>query len=180
MNFLSTAACQSETPEIAARIADVIVREAADSDSDAVIELISEVFSEFQGCVLLVDEERPQLREPGSAYRRLGGRFWVAECQGQICGTVALTPTDAPGVARMRKLFISSAARGRGLGSTLCDLVERTASEEMQADMMMLYTDSRFLNAHRLYERRGYKRQPGLVHCADASNSIEYVYTKKL
>ena len=133
MNFLSTATCQSETPEIAARIADVIVREAADSDSDAVIELISEVFSEFQGCVLLVDEERPQLREPESAYRRLGGRFWVAECQGQICGTVALTPTDAPGVARMRKLFISSAARGRGLGSTLCDLVERTASEEMQA-----------------------------------------------
>jgi len=185
MNFLSTADCQTETPEIAAnnivaRVADVIVREARDEDADAVIELISDVYAEFQGCVLLVDEERPQLREPASAYRRLGGRFWVAECKGQICGTVALTPTDAPGVARMRKLFISSAARGRGVGSALCDLVERTASEEMQADMMMLYTDSRFLNAHRLYERRGYVRQPGLVHCADASNSIEYVYTKKL
>jgi len=44
----------------------------------------------------------------------------------------------------------------------------------------MLYTDSRFLDAHRLYERLGYIRQPGLVQRADASNSVEYVYTKKL
>ncbi|MBO6519338.1 MAG: GNAT family N-acetyltransferase [Rhodospirillales bacterium] len=178
---MSTAAAEKiEEPRIAARVADVIVREATDDDADAVIQLIDDVLSEFQGCVLKVDEEHPQLREPGSAYRRLGGRFWVAECQGLICGTVALTPTDAPGATRLRKLFISQAARGRGLGRTLCELVERTARDEMGADMMMLYTDSRFLDAHRLYEDLGYVRQPGLVHCADASNSIEYVYTKKL
>ena len=46
---------------------------------------------------------------------------------------------------------------------------------------MMLYTDSvAFLNAHRLYERLEYIRQPGLVERADASHSIEYVYTKRL
>ncbi len=174
------AAQQIKEPEIAARVADVIVRAATDDDADAIIQLIEDVLSEFQGCVLKVDEEHPQLREPESAYRRLGGRFWVAECQGLICGTVVLTPTDAPGVTRLRKLFISQAARGRGLGRTLCELVERTARDEMGADMMMLYTDSRFLDAHRLYEYLGYVRQPGLVQCADASNSIEYVYTKKL
>ncbi len=169
-----------DPPEIAARIADVIVREATDADTDAVIALIEAVYGEFQGCVLKVDDEHPELKEPKSAFGRLGGTFWVAECQGRICGTVALTPTDAPRVARLSRLFIASAARGRGLGETLCELVERTAKDEMQADMMMLYTDSRFLDAHRLYERLGYLRQPGLVHCADASNSIEYVYTKKL
>lgn len=166
--------------QIEARVADVIVRDADDRDSEQVIDLIRDVFDEYQGCVLLVDEEEPELRTPRSAYERLGGRFWVAECQGRICGTVAMTPTDAPGVARLHKLYVSDAARRRGVGETLCRLVERAAKENLGASMMMLYSDSRFLNAHRLYERLGYARQPGLVHRNDASNSVEYVYTKTL
>jgi N-acetylglutamate synthase-like GNAT family acetyltransferase len=168
------------TEEISTRIADAIVRPANDEDSDRIIALIDEVYSEYQGCVLLVDEEEPELRAPASSYYKLGGQFWVAECGDQVCGTVALTPTDAPHVARLNKLYVSPHARGRGIGQTLCDLVERTARNDMSADMMMLYTDSRFLNAHRLYDRLGYDRQPGLVHRADASKSVEYVYTKRL
>lgn len=175
MNFLSP-----ENAEIAARIADVIVREATDDDSDAVIALIDDVYAEYQGCVLLVDEEEPELRAPASAYQRLGGKFWVAECDGNICGTVALTPTDAPHVARLNKLYVSTAARSRGIGEAMCNLVERTAKEDLNAEMMMLYTDSRFLKAHRLYERLGYARQPGLLHRADASQSVEVVYTKNI
>lgn len=167
-------------PDIAARIADVIVREAQDADAENIIQLIDGVYGEYQGCVLLVDEEEPELKSPASAFARLGGSFWVAECQGRLCGTVALTPTDAPGVARLQKLYVSSAARGRGIGETLCKLAERAAREELNADLMMLYTDSRFLDAHRLYERMGYGRQQGHLQRADASNSVEYVYTKRL
>jgi putative acetyltransferase len=165
---------------IEARVADVIVRDALDSDSEQIIELIQTVFDEYQGCVLLVDEEEPELKKPRTAYEHLGGRFWVAECQGRVCGTVAMTPTDAPGVARLHKLYVSDAARRRGVGETLCRLVERAAKDDLQASMMMLYSDSRFLNAHRLYERLDYERQPGLVHRNDASQSVEYVYTKSL
>lgn len=168
------------TEEISTRIADAIVRPANDDDSDRVIALIHDVYREYQGCVLLVDEEEPELRSPASSFYHLGGKFWVAECGDQVCGTVALTPTDAPHVARLNKLYVSPHARGRGIGQALCNLVERTARNDMSADMMMLYTDSRFLNAHRLYERLGYDRQPGLVHRADASKSVEYVYTKRL
>ncbi|MEX0695093.1 MAG: GNAT family N-acetyltransferase [Rhodospirillales bacterium] len=177
---MSTAFAQNDVIDIAARVADVIVREADDADAGQVIALIESVYGEYQGCVLLVDEEHPELKAPASAYQRLGGKFWVAECQGRICGTLALTPTDAPRMSRLNKLFVSSAARGRGLGETLCHLAERTAREMLKADIMMLYTDSRFLGAHRLYERLGYTRQPGLMHCTDASNSVEYVYTRKL
>lgn len=168
------------TEEISTRIADAIVRPVTDNDADRVIELIGEIYSEYQGCVLLVDEEEPGLRAPASSFYKLGGKFWVAECGDQLCGTVALTPTDAPHVARLHKLYVSPSARGRGIGQALCNLVERTARDDMSADMMMLYTDSRFLNAHRLYERLGYARQPGLVHRADASKSVEHVYTKRL
>ena len=168
------------TQEISTRIADVIVRPATDDDAKQIIELINEVYSEYQGCVLLVDEEEPELRAPATAYYKLGGKFWVATCGDHLCGTVAITPTDAPHVARLNKLYVSPSARGRGIGEAFCNLVERTARDDMSADMMMLFTDSRFLNAHRLYERLGYTRQPGLVHRADASKSVEHVYTKRL
>lgn len=177
---MSPALARIDDEEIAARVADVIVREATDDDAEQIIELIEDVYSEFQGCVLLVDEEEPELRAPKSAYDKIGGRFWVAECHGRVCGTIALTPTDAPHVARLHKLYVSSAARGRGLGRTLCSLAEDAAKQSMSAEMIMMYTDSRFLNAHRLYEHLKYKRLPGLMQRADASNSVEYVYTKKL
>ncbi len=170
----------SKAPSIAARVADVIVRDVDDSDSEQVIELINDVYSEYQGCVLLVDEEEPELKAPASAFSGLGGQFWVAECQGIICGTVAITPTDAPGVARLHKLYVSSGARGRGIGEALCKLAETSARDHMKADMMMMYTDSRFLKAHRLYDRLNYQRQPGVIQRADASQSVEYVYTKRL
>ena len=175
MNYVT-----SEDAEVAARVADVIVREANDSDSDAIISLIDNIYDEYQGCVLLVDDEEPELRSPASSYQKLGGRFWVAVCNDNICGTVALTPTDAPHVARSNKLYVSSVARSRGIGEAMCNLVERTAKEDLNAEMMMLYTDSRFLKAHRLYERLGYERQPGLLHRADASQSVEIVYTKRI
>ncbi len=177
---MSTALARIEDDDIAARVADVIVREATDADAGQIIDLIEDVYAEFQGCVLLVDEEEPELRAPKSAYGKIGGRFWVAECDGRVCGTIALTPTDAPRIARLHKLFVSSAARGRGLGKTLCQLAEDAARQTLSAEMIMMYTDSRFLNAHRLYERLKYTRLPGLMQRADASNSVEYVYTKKL
>jgi N-acetylglutamate synthase-like GNAT family acetyltransferase len=166
--------------DIAARVADAIVRETGGSDSEQIIDLINSVYAEYQGCVLLVDEEEPELKTPKTSFEKIGGRFWVAECDGNVCGTVALTPTDAPGFARLHKLYVSSAARSRGIGEALCNLAEQTAKSELHAENFMLYTDSRFLDAHRLYERLEYIRQPGLVERADASHSIEYVYTKRL
>lgn len=43
----------SQTPSIATRVADVIVRGVEDSDSEQVIDLINDIYGEYQGCVLL-------------------------------------------------------------------------------------------------------------------------------
>ena len=45
---------------------------------------------------------------------------------------------------------------------------------------MMLYTDTRFTEAHRLYERLGYTRLPSEQKRADATNSMGYLYAKML
>lgn len=156
------------------------IRPATDADADSVIGIIDACYREYEGCVLLVDEEEPELKSPASAFAAIGGAFWVAEDDDQgIVGTIAVAPADAPGYARIHKLYVAKAARGRGLGSRLCTVAEETAVE-FGADWMVLYTDTRFTEAHRLYERLGYARLPGERKLADASNSIEYLYSKTL
>ena len=110
----------------------------------------------------------------------MGGSFWIAEDDAEgVIGTIAVAPADAPGYARIHKLYVAKQARGRGLGAELCALAER-AAQDFGADWMMLYTDTRFTEAHRLYERLGYNRLPGEQKRADASNSIEYFSAKIL
>jgi len=156
------------------------IRPATDADSSAVIEIIDACYREYDGCVLLVDEEEPELKAPASAFADLGGGFWVVETETDgVVGTIAVAPADAPGYARIHKLYVAKAARGKGLGTKLCAWAE-DAAQDFGADWMVLYTDTRFTEAHRLYERMGYHRLPGEQKRADASKSIEYLYSKSL
>jgi len=158
---------------------NICIRAANDEDSEAVINLISSVYSEYEGCVLDVEKEEKDLRTPASSFAQLGGAFWVAERDGEIIGSGAVMPTDAPGVARLHKLYVAKSARGTGLGSQLLKLAESTA-KNLGADKFMLYTDTRFHDAQKLYENKGYTKQSGTRHLADASNSIEFTYTKAI
>ena len=69
--------------------------------------------------------------------------------------------------------------RRAGLGSRLCELVE-THARHRRVRFVELWTDTRFTDAHRLYERRGYVRGPETRALHDLSNSIEYYYHKPL
>ncbi len=43
-----------------------------------------------------------------------------------------------------------------------------------------LWTDINFVDAHRLYERLGFRRSPGRRTLEDASRSVEFHYRKAL
>jgi putative acetyltransferase len=164
--------------------ASFTIRDGEDADSAAVIALIGAVFDEYPGCVLAVDEEMPELRGPASAFAARGGRFWVAEegddpeprmSNRQVIGCVGLRPSaDGAGV-ELCKLYVARAARRRGLGGALCGLVEAEA-QARGAAFVELWTDTRFTDAHRLYERRGYARGPATRDLHDLSHTVEYFY----
>ena len=172
--------------DTAAPAQDVVitVRVAADGDADGIIDLIEGCYREYTGFVLLVDEEAPELRQPATAYARLLGNAWVAIAEGndggpEIVGFAAYAPTDAPGMARIHKLYVNKDYRGAGIGPRLAALAEDAACTH-GADIIMVYADSRFERAQRMYERYGYTRQKGVHRMANASNSVEYTYTKAL
>jgi N-acetylglutamate synthase-like GNAT family acetyltransferase len=157
---------------------DMIIRSARDEDSEALIHLISSVYSEYPGIVLAVDAEIPELRKPASAANSHGGRWWVAELGRQIVGSVAVVP-EADNAVELKKLYVSSAARRRGLGAHLVALAESEARGR-QASTMTLWTDTRFEDAHRLYARLGFVRAPRTRVLNDLSNTVEFHYTKDL
>ena len=157
---------------------NVKIRDARDDDSDGLIRLIGDCFSEYPGCVLDVEGEAPELISPATWHKEAGGRLWVAEGDGTIVGCVAILP-EAERSAELKKLYVSSELRRLGLGARLCELVEAEARSR-GANTVILWSDTRFEDAHRLYEQRGYERGPDTRELHDASKSVEYYFRRSL
>lgn len=153
-------------------------RDAADSDSEALIALIGGVFDEYPGCVMDVDGEMPELRAIASHFRKLGGRFWVAEQNGSIVGCIGSAPLPDRGV-QLHKLYVRADARRKGIGGALCDLVEDGARQG-GANRVELWSDTRFETAHLIYEKRGYVRGGQTRELHDKSDTVEYFFRKDL
>jgi GNAT superfamily N-acetyltransferase len=155
------------------------LRPAEDDDGWDVIALIGACWSEYPGCVMDVHGECPDLLAPASAYERLGGAFWVAtDSCGTVVATVGWRPLG-PGILELERLYVGRRWRRRGLAATLADLVEETAAAR-HATTMELWSDSRFADAHRFYERRGYQRVGPDRELRDLSRTREHHYLKAL
>jgi putative acetyltransferase len=153
------------------------IRDARDDDAGGLIALIGGVFAEYPGCFLDVDGEMPELLAIATHFRRAGGRIWVAD-DGGVVGSIGLTPSaDGRGV-ELRKLYLRQDVRGSGLGDRLLALVEDEALGRGAAFVEM-WSDTRFLRAHRFYERRGYVRG-ATRELHDISNTVEFHFHKPL
>jgi len=90
----------------------------------------------------------------------------VAAADGTITGTVTLALPGSPlahlgraDEAEVRMLAVDEAARGHGVANLLMAACEAVARDQGLA-AVILCTETRMLAAQRLYERRGYLREP--------------------
>jgi putative acetyltransferase len=157
---------------------EIAVREVRDGDSAGLIALIGGCYSEYPGCILEVRDEEPWLLEPATAYRRWRGRLWVVERDGEIVASGGLRPSG-PGMAAVHAVYVTRDARGQGLATRLLELVEAEALRR-GARWTQLWSDARFVEAHRLYAKLGYVRSGGFRERRDLSQSVEYHFVKLL
>jgi GNAT superfamily N-acetyltransferase len=157
---------------------EIALRQARDNDSADLIELIGGCYAEYPGCYLDVQEEEPWLLEPATAYGRWRGRLWVAERDGKVVASGGLRPSG-PGMAGVHHLYVASSERRQGLATRLLELIEAEARAR-GAHWTHLWSDTRFVQAHRLYERLGYVRSGGFRERQDLSQSMEYHFVKLL
>ncbi len=155
------------------------VRPGVDEDSWELIALIGACWSEYPGCVMDIHGEYPELLAPASLYRDTGGDLLVAtDPCGTVVGTVAWRPSR-PGVVELERLYVHRRWRRRGLAAQLAGMVEDAAAGA-GARTVELWSDSRFADAHRFYERRGYTRAGPNRELHDLSHTSERHYRKVL
>jgi putative acetyltransferase len=156
-----------------------MVRAARDSDSEQLIRLIGSVFAEYEGCVLDVDGELPELRAPETHFRRKHGKLWVADVDDTVVGSLGLVPAhDAAGV-ELQKVYVLKHHRRLGIARRL---YERAYAEALsrRARFIELWTDTRFESGHRFYEGMGFLRSHRTRELHDLSHSVEYHYRLEL
>ncbi|MBW3620019.1 MAG: GNAT family N-acetyltransferase [Actinobacteria bacterium] len=150
-------------------------------DTAAVIALIGGVYAEYPGCVLDlpgVDADLPRLRD---AVEEAGGAFWVVERDREVvaCAGWAPHPVDGRPGGELKRLYVRADQRGSGLGRWLVERVERAAAEA-GAETIELWSDTRFLDAHRLYTRLGYAPTGETRELHDPSDTTEYRFVRDL
>jgi predicted N-acetyltransferase YhbS len=149
-------------------MAAVTIREARPSDDGAIGELLVHAFVEQYARklpeVVVTERRKRELRDV--AAKRAVAQVWVAERDGVVMGTVALWPPGAsgseawvPGACDLRHLAVSAAVRGQGVAAALLDVAESFA-RKTRAQTVGLHVRRGALGVRRLYEARGYRRDP--------------------
>ena len=161
---------------------------AADTDAGGLVRLVGGCFVEYPGCVLDLPDLDADLLAWGSALRSADGAGWVVRDErGELVASVGVAPSGvewvapsgvegvAPsgaGTCELKRLYVDRVARRRGLGAALVAVVEAWARHR-GAGRVELWSDTRFTDAHRLYERLGYADTGARRDLHDPSHTTE-------
>ena len=171
------------------------LRRARDEDADGLVALVGGVFEEYEGCVLDPDELDADLFAWASHLAESGGTGWVVtDDAGTIVSCVGVAPSHDPeahdpeahdpeaddgSTAELKRLYVAERARRRGIGAALVGLVEGWARDHGHV-VVELWSDTRFDDAHRLYERLGYERSGAERKLHDPSDTTEWHFRRRL
>lgn len=106
--------------------------------------------------IAITAEDQPDLCNIRDFYQKGAGNFWVALFNNKIIGTISLLDIGH-GRAALRKMFVDKAYRGERyqVAFRLLDTLIKWAKSKKIKEIY-LGTTSKFLAAHRFYEKNGF------------------------
>ena len=129
------------------------VRLAERGDAHAIADVLLEAFSAFRNdyspeAVEIVTPDASEV-----AARSVEGPQWVAECDGEIVGTVSVSVED--GDLYVRSMAVRPRSQGQGVAHRLLDAIDEYAGAT-KFERIFLYTTYFTPGAKELYEKHGY------------------------
>lgn len=152
----------------------MIVVPATRADAPGVIDLIRRVFVEY-GWIWDAAVEVPDLLR-WARYEPPQGAFWVIRQDARVVGSAGVDLV-APATAELHRLYLDPAVRGRGLGDALVETVVAWCRQRA-ITRLVLWSDTRFEHAHRLYLRHGFQRTGERVLPEDVNQTREYHFER--
>jgi RimJ/RimL family protein N-acetyltransferase len=145
------------------------------TDAPQVIALIARVFAEY-GFVWDPALEVPDLLRFDAHYAPPRGAFWVVRDGGRVVGSVGVERQNDR-TAELHRLYLDAALRGRGTGRALAETVIAWCRAG-GIERLVLWSDTRFDRAHRLYERMGFALTGERTLPDDANDTREYRFER--
>ena len=151
---------------------------ARNKDSDKIIKLIRKCFKDYKNCYLDVENDSPELKRIFTYFKSKKGKFWIYLNRDKVIGCMGYLPHQKNEI-EIHKLYIDQKFRKRGLARKLMMKVEKIA-KKTQKKKIILWTDTRFKEAHAMYKKLTYKKLAKTRKLNDISNTTEYYFEKKI
>jgi GNAT superfamily N-acetyltransferase/uncharacterized membrane protein len=144
-------------------------------DAPGVIELIGRVYAEYN-FVYDPRVEVPDLFRFEEHYEAPRGAFFVVREADVIVGSVGVERVDGE-TAELHRLYLDARLRGRGTGRALVQAALAWCRSE-GLTRMILWSDTRFDQAHRLYTRMGFSQTGERTLPEDLNQTREYGFER--
>jgi GNAT superfamily N-acetyltransferase len=147
------------------------------ADVPGVIALIGRVYAEY-GFTYDPRVEVPDLLDFDAHYAPPRGAFFVVRSEATIVGSVGVERLDAGG-AELHRLYLDADLRGRGTGRALTEAAVAWCRAR-GIEHLLLWSDTRFDLAHRLYVRMGFTRTGERALPEDVNDTREYRFERRV
>ena len=144
-------------------------------DVPTIVDLIGRVYAEY-GFVYDPRVEVPDLFDFDAHYAPPRGAFFVVQEGGAIVGSVGVERLDTH-TAELHRLYIDAELRGRGTGRALIETVLAWCRAR-DIGRLILWSDTRFDLAHRLYRRMSFTQTGERTLSDDVNNTREYGFAR--
>ena len=152
-----------------------VITRATRADAQGVIDLIGRVFVEY-GWIWEPATEVPDLLRWTPHYEPPHGAFFVVREGERIVGSVGVNRVG-DGTAELHRLYLDPALRGRGLGEALVNTILDWCRTH-GVPRLVLWSDTRFMHAHRLYLRTGFRQTGERDLPEDINQTREYSFER--
>ncbi len=149
---------------------------ATKEDIPELIGIIGAVFGEY-GWIFQPDEELPDFAEFEKWYVGTEHRLFTVWDEGQRVGCIAVkVGAEGPYLSRV---YLKKEMRGKGIGRMMTEFAFEEARRR-GFTRIHLWTDTRLLTAHKMYEATGFTRMPVIRALHEVNFSFEYRYDRNL